>query len=71
MFLQIDTDVNLDFLTKEEKEALLSKKMDMIRQRNKALTERHQVSCSRSSSTASLVSMELAVAQGLSHLPNL
>ncbi|CAG5124475.1 unnamed protein product [Candidula unifasciata] len=41
--ISIDTDVNLDFLTKEEKEALLSKKMDMIRQRNKALTERHQL----------------------------
>uniref|UniRef100_A0A0B7AZE3 Coiled-coil domain-containing protein 9 n=1 Tax=Arion vulgaris TaxID=1028688 RepID=A0A0B7AZE3_9EUPU len=42
-FITADTDVNLDFLTKEEKEALLSKKMDMIRQRNKALTERHKL----------------------------
>ncbi|XP_055880537.1 coiled-coil domain-containing protein 9-like isoform X9 [Biomphalaria glabrata] len=38
-----DTDVSLDFLTKEAKEALLSKKLDMIRQKNKVLTERHQL----------------------------
>lgn len=36
-------DVNLDSLSREEKEALLTKKMDMIRQRNKALSERHKV----------------------------
>ena len=34
----------LDILTKEEKEALLNKKMEEIRRKNEALRKRHEVS---------------------------
>lgn len=33
----------LDILTKEEKEALLTKKMEEIRKKNEALRKRHEV----------------------------
>jgi len=36
----------LDILTKEEKEALLSKKMEAIRKKNDCLRVRHEVSLS-------------------------
>ena len=37
----------LDILTKEEKEALLSKKMEAIRKKNEVLQKRHEVNKSK------------------------
>ncbi|CAG5117120.1 unnamed protein product [Candidula unifasciata] len=37
------TAADADSLSKEEKEALLTKKMNMIRERNKAISERHKL----------------------------
>lgn len=39
IFIQVDADA----ASKEEKEALLTKKMNLIRERNKAISERHKV----------------------------
>ena len=39
-----DHDLFLDTLTKDEKEAMLSKKMEDIRRKNEALQRRHAVS---------------------------
>jgi hypothetical protein len=41
--LQASAELFLDILTKEEREALLNKKMEEIRKKNEALRKRHEV----------------------------